>query len=97
MRIISRRSLKEFWEAHAQAEQPLKAWFAEANRAQWEKMADIKARYPSASVVDAERVVFNISGNRYRLIVKIWFPNKSVYIKFVGTHREYDDLTVTDL
>lgn len=97
MRIISRSRLKTYWEAHADAEQPLKAWIAEASVAQWEKMADIKARYVSASVVDAERVVFNIGGNKYRLIVKIWFPNKSVFIKFIGTHRAYDDIVAAEL
>ncbi len=60
-------------------------------------MADIKKRYPHASIIDAERVVFNIGGNKYRLIVKVWFPGQALWIKFVGTHREYDDIDVTDL
>lgn len=98
MRIIARRTLKEFWEAgHAAAEQPLKAWFAEVSRAEWRSMADIKARYAHASVVDAERVVFNIGGNKYRLVVKVWFPGRAVWIKFVGTHRQYDRLDVGSL
>jgi mRNA interferase HigB len=98
MRIIARRTLREFWEAgHADAEQPLRAWFAEVQRARWTSMADVKERFPHASVVDRERVVFNIGGNKYRLVVKIWFPGQAVWVKFVGTHREYDDLNVSSL
>lgn len=98
MRVIARRALKAFWEAgHGDAEQPLKAWFAEASRATWSSMADIKARYRHASVVDSERVVFNIGGNKYRLVVKIWFQGQAVWIRFVGTHRDYDVLDVGSL
>ena len=98
MRIIARKTLKDFWEAgHADAEQPLKAWFAEVEAANWATMVDIKARYAHASVVDAERVVFNIGGNKYRLVVKIWFPGRTVWVKFVGTHAEYDPLDVKAL
>jgi len=98
MRIIARRTLKEFWEAgHADAEQPLKAWFAEVQRAKWASMADVKERFPHASVVDRERVIFNIGGNKYRLVVKVWFPGQTVWVKFVGTHRQYDDLDVSSL
>jgi len=95
MRIIARKTLRDFWEAgHADAEQPLKAWFAEAEKADWTTMADVKARYAHASVVDGERVVFNIGGNKYRLVAKIWFPGRAVWVKFVGTHAEYDSLDV---
>ena len=98
MRIIARKTLQDFWEAgHADAEQPLRAWFAEVSRASWQTMADIKLRYPHASVIDAERVVFNIGGNKYRLIAKVWFAGQAVYVKFVGTHRAYDDVDVTKL
>ena len=98
MRIIALRTLRRFWEAgHADAEQPLKAWFTEARRAEWKSMADIKARYAHASIVDAERVVFNIGGNKYRLVVKVWFPGQQVYIRFLGKHEEYDRLDVKAL
>ena len=98
MRIIARRTLREFWESgHADAQQPLKAWFAEASRATWTSMVAIKRRYPSASVIDAERVVWNIGGNRYRMVGKLWFPGQTIWIKFVGTHRQYDDIDVTQL
>lgn len=93
MRVIARRTLRDFWEAgHADAEQPLKAWLAEASRASWKRMADITARYPQASIIDAERVVFDIGGNKYRLIAKVWFAGQAVYVKFVGTHAEYDKI-----
>ena len=95
VRIIARKTLRDFWEAgHADAEQPLKAWFAEVEKANWATMADIKARYAHASIVDAERVVFNIGGNKYRLVAKLWFPGRTVWVKFVGTHAEYDVLDV---
>ena len=98
MRIIARKTLRDFWEAgHADAEQPLKAWFAEVSRARWSTMADVKERYPHASVIDRERVVFNIGGNKYRLVVKVWFPGQAVWVKFIGTHRQYDDLDVGSL
>jgi len=98
VRVISRRTLRDFWKAgHADAEQPLKAWFAEVSKAAWKSMAEIKRRYPSASVIDAERVVFNIGGNKYRLIVKLWFPGQAVWIKFVGSHKQYDKIDVKEL
>ena len=98
MRIIARRTLQDFWEdGHPDAEQPLRAWLDEAQKAEWKATADIKARYAHASVVDAERVVFNIGGNKYRLAVKVWFRGQTIWIIFVGTHEDCDDLDVTKL
>jgi mRNA interferase HigB len=98
VRVISRKTLRDFRKAgHADAEQPLKAWFAEVNAARWTSLVQIKRRYPSATVVDAERVVFNIGGNKYRLVVKLWFPGQALWIKFIGTHRQYDRIDVTKL
>lgn len=98
MRVISRRTLRRFWESgHADAEVPLRAWFAEASRARWRSMAELKRRFPKASIVDAERVVFDIGGNKFRIVAKIWFPGQAVWIKFIGTHREYDDIDVEAL
>ena len=90
MRIIARRTLREFWERHPGSEQPLKAWFAEAHAAQWRNPQTIKHRYRHASFVSDNRVIFNVGGNKYRLIVQIHYPYGIVYIKFVGTHAEYD-------
>ena len=98
MRIIARSTLRRFWEeGHADAENALRAWFSEASRASWRRMSDITERYPHASVIDAERVVFNIRGNNYRLVVKVWFPGQLVFVKFVGTHADYDKIDVGEL
>ena len=90
MRVIAVSTLRAFWERHPDAEQPLKAWYEEATNATWAQPADIKARYRSASVLKTRRVVFNVKGNDYRLIVAIAYKLQIVYVKFVGTHQEYD-------
>jgi len=93
MRVIARKTLRDFWEAgHADAEGPLSAWFAEAERAVWNSPNDIKVHYPSASILADDRVVFNIKGNTYRLIVAIKYKSHVVYIRFVGTHASYDKI-----
>jgi mRNA interferase HigB len=94
MRVIAIRTLKEFWQkpGNKDAEQPLRAWYAEAKEAEWEGPNDIKAKYLSASIVGNNRVVFNIRGNKYRLIVAIKYEFKIAYIRFVGTHKEYDQI-----
>ncbi len=98
MRIISRRTLRAFWEAgHGDAEAPLRQWMQEASRAAWTGMADVKQRYAHASVIDAERIVFNIGGNKYRLVVKATFVHRALYVKFIGTHAEYDRIDVSSL
>ncbi len=92
MRVIARRTIRDFWEASGRgdAERPLRTWFAEARRAVWRTPADIKAAYRSASFVGSDRVVFNIAGNKYRLVVAVKFSAQVVFIRFIGTHAEYD-------
>ncbi|MDE1475102.1 type II toxin-antitoxin system HigB family toxin [Xenorhabdus bovienii] len=90
MKIISVASLKAFWEQYPDAKHPLKAWFDEAKKASWKTPADIKTQYRNASILKNNRVVFNIKGNDYRLIVSIFYPAGWVYVKFIGTHRQYD-------
>lgn len=90
MRIIARRTLREFWEKYPDAEQPLKAWYATVKQADWKKPDDIKTVYRHASFVGSDRVVFNIKGNNYRLIAAVDYRFGIVYIRFVGSHREYD-------
>jgi mRNA interferase HigB len=90
MRVIAISTLRNFWKLHPDAEQPLKAWYEEATNASWSQPADIKKQYSSASVLKARRVVFNIKGNNYRIVVAIAYKLKIVYVKFVGTHAEYD-------
>ena len=97
MRIISKRALRVFWERHADAKEPLLAWYREVVKEDWDTPARVKERYRSASIVGGNRVVFNIKGNDYRLVVKINYPGRIVYIRFVGTHAEYDAVDVTEV
>lgn len=92
MRVIAKKILRDFWAIHADCEQQLKAWFLEASKSEWESPADIKREYPSASILADNRVVFNIKGNNYRLIVKINYDYKMIWIRFIGTHAEYDKI-----
>jgi mRNA interferase HigB len=90
MHIISRRRLVEFWELHPDAEQPLRAWYAEAIRAKWRSPAEIKATHRNVSILPGGRVIFNIKGNTYRLVVIVEYLQGKMFIRFVGTHAEYD-------
>jgi mRNA interferase HigB len=92
MRIIARSTLREFWETHSDAEQALKAWYDEASRAEWNSPTDVKNIYCNASIIANNRVVFTIKGNDYRLIVHIRYDIKIIFIRFVGTHSEYDNV-----
>ena len=94
MRIISRGTLREFWAKPADAEPSLKAWYANVKRADWKTPADVKATYRNASFVENNRVVFNIKGNSYRLVAVIHYQYGIVYIRFVGTHQDYDTINV---
>ena len=90
MRVIAISTLRSFWVRHPDAEQPLKAWHEEVTNASWTQPADIKVQYRSASVLKNRRVVFNIKGNDYRLIVSVAYKLQIVYVQFVGTHQEDD-------
>jgi mRNA interferase HigB len=90
MRVIAVSTLRAFWGRYPDAEQPLKAWYEEATSANWSQPADIKAQYRSASVLKNRRVVFNLKGYDYRLIVAIAYKLKIVFVNFVGTNQEYD-------
>ena len=90
MRIIAVSYLRSFWEKKPDAEQPLKSWIDEVRRANWGQPADIKERYRSASILRNRRVIFNIKGNDYRLVVSVAYNYQAVYVKFIGTHEEYD-------
>ena len=97
MRVISRKAIRDFWQRreHADAEQPLKAWFREVSRADWSSPAAVKAAYRGASVIGDRRIVFNVAGNKYRVVVKVNYPYRVIYIRFVGTHRQYDLIDAT--
>ena len=94
MHIISRRTLRAFWQVHADSEQALRAWYQEAKAARWADTTDVKARYPSADFVAGNRVIFNIKGNSYRLILAFDYQRHLGWIKFIGTHAEYDRIDV---
>ena len=92
--IISRKALRDFWARHPNAEEPLRSWFDDARRASWRTPNEIKSAYRNASVVGNNRVVFNIKGNDYRLVVAINYTASIVYVRFVGTHARYDKIDV---
>ena len=92
MRVIAKKTLRVFWQKHKVCEQQLKSWYDETVESTWCGPQDIKVNYPSASFLADNRVVFNIKGNLYRLIVKINYKYKMVWIRFVGTHAEYDKI-----
>ena len=95
MRVISRRILREFWEKHPDSSVALQTWFRDVERANWYSPADIKAVYHNTSFVANNRVIFNNKGNHYRLVVVVVYQHGVVYIRFVGTHEEYDRIDAT--
>lgn len=90
MRVISRKTLRDFYEKHAAAKASLEAWFHEAKAAVWRTPKEISARYPSADFLPGNRVVFDIAGNHYRLVARIHYNTGIVFVRFVGTHAAYD-------
>lgn len=90
MRIIAKRTLRDFWSKHADCEQQLKAWFRDTEKASWRNLNELKIDHPNASIVRSGRVIFNIKGNKYRLIVKFNFDYQLCWVRFLGTHAEYD-------
>ena len=99
MRIFSRKTLREFWElqSYTDSEQPLKAWYDEAAKANWQTPNEIKSQYKNASILKGGRVVFNIHGNAYRIVVKINYDFGAIYIRFVGTRKQYDKINANEV
>ena len=97
MRIIAKRILRDFWTKHADSEQQLKAWYRETEKTEWKNINDLRNDYPSASILQDNRIVFNIKGNNYRLIVKFNFEYQVCYIRFIGTHAEYDKIDANNI
>lgn len=97
MRIIARRTLRNFWKRHPKAKGPLEAWHQEVAHADWASPSAVKAHFRSASILQGNRVVFNMAGNQYRLVVKINYSYRVIYIRFIGTHAEYDAIDVTTI
>lgn len=90
MRVLAKKILREFWTKHRDSEQQLKAWFEEAEKGLWDTPDKIMQQFPNARIIPGNRVIFNIRGNRYRLIVKINYKYGMLWIRFIGTHQEYD-------
>ena len=97
MRVIKLGTLKDFWRSNKDSEQPLKSWYQEAKHATWGNPNEIKTRYPKASILRYNRVVFDIAHNKYRLIVRINYDYKIIYIRFIGTHSEYDKINAEEI
>ena len=97
LRVIAKKILREFWTKHNDSEQQLKSWFREAEKAVWENPNQIKVEYPSASILNENRIIFNIKGNSYRLIAKINYAYQMVWIRFIGTHAEYDKINANTI
>ena len=97
MRIIAKSTLREFWKRFPDAEEPLLAWFREVEKEDWSSPSQVKEKYRNASIVKGNRVVFNIKGNDYRLVVRINYPYRVLYVRFVGTHAEYDKIDVKEI
>jgi mRNA interferase HigB len=103
MRIIARRTLREFADGrrghkdHAALKAALDAWFAEVKKARWSDTTDVKGSYATASIISADRIVFNIKGNSYRLVAAVDFEKEIVWIKWVGTHKDYDKIDVKEV
>ena len=96
MRVIAKSTLKAFWLRHPDAEGPLLAWYREVEKEDWDAPAKVKQKYRSASFV-GDRVVFNIKGNIYRLVVHINYGFRIVFVRFVGTHKQYDAIKVREI
>ena len=97
MRIIARKTLKVFWEKRKDCEQQLKSWHQEATESSWDNSNDIKKDFPTASILGDNRIVFNVKGNHYRLIVKISYTHQMVWIRFIGSHTEYNKIDATKI
>jgi mRNA interferase HigB len=92
MRVIAKKVLRDFWVKYTDSEQQLKAWYKEATIAKWNSPVDVKQDHAKASIIGNNRVVFDICGSKYRLIVKINYERQWVFIRFIGTHKEYDSI-----
>ncbi len=92
MRIIAKKTLRDYWENHANCKKELEEWYGITIKAQWNSPHDVKKVYPKSSIISDNRVVFNIVGGNYRLVMKFAYKTKIGYVRFIGTHKEYDNI-----
>ncbi len=97
MRLIAIGTLRAFWRAHPESEEQLKAWHKVVQSASWKTPHQVKSQFGSASIIGDNRVVFNVAGNRYRLVVKVHYNTGIVYVRFIGTHDEYDAIDAEEV
>ncbi|MDF7824004.1 type II toxin-antitoxin system HigB family toxin [Pontiellaceae bacterium B12227] len=97
MHVVKKRTLVEFWQKHANAKAPLSAWDKEADAAEWKTPQDVKDQYRSADILPGNRIVFNFGGNKYRLVVRVAYKPGLLYVRFIGTHAEYDRIDATKI
>jgi len=95
--VISQKKLQDYYNKHKETKSQLEAWYREAKNADWNNPQEIKEKYASASIIRDNRVVFNIKGNKYRLVTKINYKMKNVYLRFFGTHKEYDKINAEEI
>ena len=96
-RIIAKKTLRDFWEKHSDAEQYLKTWYETTKDSIWHTPNDVKQTYTNASILKGSRIVFNIKGNDYRLVVKFNFKRQWAFIRFVGSHKDYDKINANTI
>lgn len=97
MRIIAKRTLKEFWTKHTDCEQALLSWYKVAKSAKWKDFKEVKQQFGTCKNLGQDRIIFKIKGNKYRLVVKITFKNQIIWIRFIGTHAEYDSIDAKEM
>jgi mRNA interferase HigB len=97
VRVIAKKTLIEYYEKNKEIKSPLEAWYDEAKNAAWKNPQEVREKYGSASIIGGNRVVFNIKGNKYRLVTKINYQMMIVYIRFIGTHKEYDKINAEEI
>lgn len=97
MRVIAKSTLRAFWQRHPDSESALQEWYAKTAAADWDTPAAVRSDHRTASILPGNRAVFNIKGNTYRLVVNIVYPRRVVYIRFIGTHAEYDRINAAEV
>ena len=97
MRIVAKSTLRNYWELNPECEQPLLSWYKTSIRAKWQNFNEIRQQFGTCKVLGNDRIIFKIKGNKYRLVVKISFSNQLIYIRFIGTHSEYDLINAKEI